>query len=124
MFVGVKAPGAVEASLLHLYHADSPLGPWKPHRLNPVKIDVRSARPAGPLFHHHGQWYRPAQCGVPNYGSAIIVNRIVELTTERFREVEVSRLAPTWRPGLTGTHTIAAAGGLTVIDARQVRRRF
>jgi hypothetical protein len=124
MFVGVKASGATEASLLHLYHAANPLGPWKPHRLNPVKIDVRNARPAGPLFRHNDRWYRPAQCGAPSYGSGLTVNRIVELTTEQFREVEVSRLTPTWRPGLTGTHTIAAAGGLTVIDARQVRRRY
>lgn len=124
MFVGARAPGATEASLLDIYHAATPLGPWTPHELNPVKIDVRSARPAGPLFRRHGQWYRPAQCGAPTYGSAIVVNRIVELTPSRFREVEVSRLDPTWRPGLNGTHTLAAAGGITVIDARQVVRRF
>ena len=124
MFVGVRAPGAKEASLLDIYHAASPLGPWQPHALNPVKIDVRSARPAGPLFRHNGQWYRPAQCGAPTYGSATVVNRIVELTPTTFREVETSKLSPTWRPGLNGTHTIAAAGGVTFIDARQVRRRF
>ncbi|MDB4883528.1 MAG: hypothetical protein JWL95_2294 [Gemmatimonadetes bacterium] len=124
MFVGVRAPGAREASMLQIYHAASPLGPWEPHALNPVKIDVRSARPAGPLFRHNGHWYRPAQCGAPTYGSATVVNRIVELTTSSFHEVEVSRLTPTWRPGLNGTHTIAAAGGITVIDARRVRRRF
>jgi len=124
MFLGVRAPGAKEASLLHLYHAASPLGPWEPHALNPVKIDVRSARPAGPLFRRDGQWYRPTQCGAPTYGSAIVVNRIVELSPWSFREVEVSRLVPRWRRGLNGTHTIAAAGGITVIDARRVRHRF
>ncbi|MEO6528253.1 MAG: hypothetical protein ABIP93_16650 [Gemmatimonadaceae bacterium] len=124
MFVGVRAPGAEEASMLHVYHAATPLGPWEPHALNPVKIDVRSARPAGPLFRHNGHWYRPAQCGAPTYGSATVVNRIVELSESSFREVEASRLLPTWRPGLNGTHTLAAAGGVTVIDARQIRRRF
>jgi hypothetical protein len=124
MFVGMSAQGSVEASLLHIYHAETPLGPWEPHERNPVKIDVRNTRPAGPLFRHNGNWYRPTQCGVPMYGTSIVMNRIVELTPASFREVEVSHLTPTWRPGLNGTHTIAAAGDLTVIDARQRRRRF
>ena len=124
MFVGVTPDGAIEASALHIYHADTPLGPWTPHARNPLKIDVRTARPAGPLFQHNGQWYRPAQYGAPVYGSATVVMRIDELTPSTFRETEVSRLTPTWRPGLNGTHTLAAAGGLTVIDARQVRRKF
>jgi hypothetical protein len=54
----------------------------------------------------------------------MVVNRIVELSTSSFREVEVSKLSPTWREGLNGTHTLAAAGGITAIDARRVRRRF
>ena len=32
---------------LHLFHADRLLGDWQPHPRNPVKSDVRSARPAG-----------------------------------------------------------------------------
>jgi hypothetical protein len=124
MFVALMQPGAMEAAVLHLYHADTPLGPWQPHARNPLKIDACSARPAGPLFRHNGRWYRPGQYGVPTYGSATVVHRIDELTPTSFREVEVSRLTPTWRPGLNGTHTLAAAGGLTVIDARRVRRKF
>ena len=124
MFTEVTVPGVEEGTHLDLYHAPSPLGPWKAHQSNPVKIDVRNSRPAGPLFQYNGHWYRPAQCGAPNYGSAIVMNRIVELSPARFCEVEVSRLTPSWRPGLNGTHTIAAAGGLTVIDVRQARRRF
>ena len=40
--------------------ADTLLGDWKPHRRNPVKTDVRSARPAGRLFRAGRQsLYRP-----------------------------------------------------------------
>ncbi|OLB80892.1 MAG: hypothetical protein AUH96_00720, partial [Nitrospirae bacterium 13_2_20CM_2_61_4] len=46
---------------LHLFYADSPLGPWTPHRNNPIKSDVRSARPAGRIFENDRQFYRPAQ---------------------------------------------------------------
>jgi hypothetical protein len=116
--------GTHEASALHFYHAPSPLGPWEPHRNNPVKVDVRSARPAGRVFHHEGRIYRPAQDGSPRYGTAIVVHELLELTPTSFREEEVTRISPTWRPGLTGTHTINAAGGLTAIDARQRRSRW
>jgi hypothetical protein len=116
--------GTYEASALHFYHAPSPLGPWEPHRNNPVKVDVRSARPAGRVFHHEGRLYRPAQDGSPRYGSAIVMHELLELTPTSFREEEVARISPAWRPGLTGTHTINAAGGLTAIDARQRRSRW
>jgi hypothetical protein len=116
--------GTYEASALHFHHAPSPLGPWEPHRNNPVKVDVRSARPAGRVFHHEGRLYRPAQDGSPRYGTAIVVHELLELTPATFREEEVTRISPTWRKGLTGTHTINAAGGLTAIDARQRRSRF
>jgi hypothetical protein len=123
MFVGIGVTPR-EAGLLHIYHAPTPLGPWEPHALNPVKLDVRSNRPAGPLFRYNGNWYRPAQCGAPSYGSSMTINRILDLSPTSFQEEVVSQIHPTWRAGLSGTHTIAAAGGLTVIDARRVLRRF
>ena len=112
------------ATALYLFYADSPMGPWRPHRLNPVKVDVRSTRPAGRPFRHGGRLYRPAQDGAPVYGSAIVVHEILELTPTSFREVQIARISPEWRPGLSGTHTLNAAGSLTAIDARQRRSRF
>jgi methionyl-tRNA formyltransferase len=123
MFATV-VPGTEEASTLHLYHASSPLGPWTAHRRNPVKVDVRGARPAGRVFRHGKRFYRPAQDGAPRYGEAIRVFEIVTLTESVYEEREVGRLAPRWRPGLVGTHTINAAGALTAIDARQRTLRW
>jgi hypothetical protein len=117
LFTGVVLPGATEATALFLFHGPAPLGPWTPHLHNPVKIDVQGARPAGRLFHHAGAWYHPGQDGSPRYGSATIVHRIEETSPTRFREVPISRITPGWRPGLIGTHTLNAAGGLTVVDA-------
>ena len=62
--------------------------------------------------------------GAPRYGTGIVVHELLELTPTSFREEEVARISATWRRGLTGTHTINAAGGLTAIDARQRRSRF
>ncbi|PVE20521.1 hypothetical protein DC522_31785 [Microvirga sp. KLBC 81] len=117
LFTGVVLPGATEATALFLFHGPTPLGPWTPHLHNPVKIDVQGARPAGRLFHHAGVWYRPGQDGSPTYGSATIVHRVQEISESRFHEEPVSRITPSWRPGLRGTHTLNAAGGLTVVDA-------
>lgn len=103
---------------LHVFYADSPLGPWHAHPRNPVVSDVRRARPAGRLFHSGGAWYRPAQdCG-GNYGGRLRIQRIVRLDTSAYEEVAANVLTPAWRRGLDGIHTINAAGRLTVIDVR------
>jgi len=103
---------------LHVFHADSPLGPWTPHPRNPVVSDVRRARPAGRLFRYNGAWYRPAQDCAAGYGAGLAIQRITRLDTERYEEAPVASLTPSWRSGLTGFHTVNAAGGLTVIDVR------
>ena len=124
MFVNVAEPGASTWDELHVYYADSPLGPWTPHRRNPVKSDVRSARPAGRLFQHAGHWYRPAQDCSVRYGYATVVHRIERIDRDEYREVEASRILPHWLPGIVGTHTLNAAGGLTVVDAWLKRRKY
>jgi hypothetical protein len=124
MFVGVVPPGAQEATALHLYYAETPLGPWTPHAVNPAVVDVRAGRPAGRVFARGGAFYRPVQDGAPHYGHAMNIHRIDALTPSTFRETPVARVEPSWRPGLIGTHTLNAAGRLTVLDAlRRVPRR-
>jgi hypothetical protein len=108
---------------LYLFSAPSPLGPWTPHRRNPVKSDVRSSRPAGALFEWNGEVYRPAQDSSGRYGYAITINRIVQLDEDGFREEEVSKVLPNWRNDLIGTHTLSTSDDLTVIDCLVRRRR-
>ncbi|MCC6316306.1 MAG: hypothetical protein IT361_01350 [Gemmatimonadaceae bacterium] len=121
MFAAGTESGGDAWDELYLYHADSPLGPWRPHARNPVISDVRSARPAGRLFCHGGAWYRPAQDGSRRYGGAMTIQRIDQLDDEGYRETAVSRLEPHWRRDLVATHTINAAGSLTALDARRTR---
>jgi hypothetical protein len=108
---------------LHVFHAESPLGPWTPHPRNPVVSDVRRARPAGRLFRYRGEWYRPGQDSGTAYGAGLALQRITRLDTERYAEVAVTTLRGDWRPGLVGLHTVNAAGGLTVVDLRLRRWR-
>ncbi len=103
---------------LHVLHARSLEGPWTPHPLNPVVIDVRSARPAGRIFLDDGALIRPAQDCSVRYGYAMTLNRIDLLTTSQYAESPVGRIGPEWYPRNTGTHTIDHSDEFEVIDGR------
>lgn len=117
MFANLAVDGARNWDELHVFHAPSPLGPWVAHRRNPVKSDVRSARPAGRLFESGGELYRPAQDCSERYGYAVSVQRVIRLDPWEYREEEVERILPRQIPGAIGIHTLNRVGNLTVLDA-------
>ena len=121
MFVAIA--DTESADELHLYYSETPLGPWQPHKRNPVKSDVRNSRPAGRPFCWNGDLYRPAQDSSQRYGYAMTINRVVRLTPDEFVEEEVSKILPQWRKDLRGTHTLNLCDDLTVIDCLIHRRR-
>jgi hypothetical protein len=105
---------------LHAFWAEELFGPWTPHPLNPVRTDVRSSRPAGPVFHHDGALYRPAQDCSQTYGGAVTLNRIDRLSLTEFAESVVARLEPDPDgPYPDGLHTLSGAGGITIIDGKR-----
>ncbi|SIS63010.1 glucosamine inositolphosphorylceramide transferase family protein [Salimicrobium flavidum] len=105
---------------LHIFYADQLIGPWLPHKGNPVKVDVRSSRPAGAPFSHKGTLYRPAQDCSVTYGGAVVVNRIEKLSPFYFKEMSVSRIEPE-KSGLypDGVHTISVTDGMIVVDGKR-----
>jgi hypothetical protein len=109
--------GATAGSHLWLYHAGSPLGPWSAHARNPVKIDVRGARPAGSPIQIGDYLYRPAQDCSSGYGRAVTLHRILALTTTEFEEELVATLRPDpGGPNPDGLHTISVDGEAIVVD--------
>ena len=109
-----------KTSELHLWWAQELEGPWTPHAQNPVKVDVRSARPGGTPFVHEGVLYRPAQDCAATYGRRIVVNRVLELTPEEFREEMATALEPDPSgPCPAGLHTLSAVGDQTLIDGKR-----
>jgi hypothetical protein len=109
-----------KTSELHLWWATGLEGPWTPHVQNPVKVDVRSARPGGTPFVHDGVLYRPAQDCAATYGRRIVVNRVLELTPEEFREEMATTLEPDENgPRPAGLHTLSAVGDYTLIDGKR-----
>ncbi len=105
---------------LHVYFADALAGPWRPHPANPVKVDLRSARPGGTPFWKDGSLYRPAQDCTGRYGRRVVINRIVTLTERVFEEEYAATVEPPTSGRFTGgLHTVSACGEITVIDAKR-----
>jgi len=109
--------------ILKIWYAQSLCGPWKPHANNPVKVDIRSARPAGTPFIHNGDLYRPSQDNSKIYGQRIVINRVVCLTPVEFKEEQVSVIESYKNsPYPDGIHTLSAADQVTIIDG--MKRSF
>jgi hypothetical protein len=124
MFVNVGTDDGDVHDELHLYYADRLDGDWQAHCQNPIKSDVRSARPAGRLYERDGQLYRPAQIGAPLYGSGLSINRVLKLSPEEYSEEEVERLVPPNDERIFGVHTLNRAGSLSVVDGFARRKRW
>ena len=124
MFATLQHDGNSTDDELHLFHASTPLGPWSPHPLNPVCLDVRAARPAGAVFEHNGRLYRPAQDCSRRYGWAMTIQEITVLTKTDFEQVEIRRVEPGWAADGHATHTVNQSCGVTLYDCEVSRLKF
>ncbi|MGA8262098.1 MAG: hypothetical protein WB783_17980 [Arenicellales bacterium] len=105
---------------LLLWHAPDIAGPWAPHPLNPVKLDITSSRPAGTPFTHAGSLYRPAQDCSRTYGGRVVINRVIELSTTAFAEEPAAVVEPDIHgPYGRGLHTTSCAGDVTLVDGKR-----
>ena len=105
---------------LYIRFADALEGPWLPHAQNPVKVDIRSARPGGTPFLRDGHLYRPAQDCAETYGGRVRLHRIDVLSPTEFSEEEVAVVAPDPDgPYPDGLHTVSGDGGFTVVDGKR-----
>lgn len=108
---------------LYIYYASTPGAEWTAHANNPVKCDIHSARPAGAPFVKDGRLYRPGQDCAPEYGSAVVIHEVLELSEATFREAAVNRLVPNpaWKLN-KGMHHVAPLGDEAFLfDARSYR---
>ena len=125
LFANIKTnPGGSTWDELHLFHADSPVSNhWTPHKNNPIKTDVTNSRPAGRIFERKGKIYRPAQDSSYRYGYGMVVNQIVELSKERYREKPHWSMHPDG-DDFRGMHTLNFSDQHTIIDAIYRRRIY
>jgi len=117
MFAAVAEHGGGDWDTLSIFFSANLDGPWRPHAGNPVKLDPRSSRSAGPIIALGTQLFRPAQDCSAGYGTALAWCEIKELTPDNFREEVVARIAP--KHGYAGIHTYSRAAGYEVIDLKR-----
>jgi hypothetical protein len=102
---------------LHLFHAPSIHDKFRPHRGNPVKTDLASARPAGALRVVGHRLIRPAQDCRGWYGRGLTFMAVDFLDEKSYGESPVLRVPDTWVPGNhVGIHTFNASEHFEVID--------
>ena len=124
MLATVRDNGGAFSDALHIWSAADIVGPWVPHRGNPVLVDIAAARPAGHVVLRDGKLIRPFQDCRGGYGAALGLAEITRLDDAGFEQrVEtVMHAGPLW-PGRR-LHTLNRAGRLECIDGSGTARRF
>lgn len=124
LFMNIAQPRASSWEELHLFYADSPLGPYTAHPGNPIVSNAAFARPAGRLIRHEGRILRPAQDCSRRYGEAVVFNEITELSPTRYAERFYARLEPSGLPRAFALHSFAATKSMAVVDAERWAPRY
>ncbi|MGA3080828.1 MAG: hypothetical protein ABSD44_05540 [Terracidiphilus sp.] len=120
LFCSVMNQSRSGSEELYIFYSDcGPMGPWHPHRRNPVISDVRQARPAGSFFVQDGQLIRPSQDCSVRYGFGLNLCRVDSLTTTEYRETLLSKTTPEWLSKRNlATHTLNRNSGFEVRDGQ------
>lgn len=121
MFCGLR--NGLPNEKLYLYVADTLLGEYRPHALNPIKTTPAGSRMGGTFLRLGEHWIRPAQYSVRWYGEKTVFQKITRLSETEFEEEETDALAPGANgPYRDGAHTFSTDGSFYVLDAK--RRGF
>jgi hypothetical protein len=125
LFASIAGDAASTWDALGLFYADDLLSEWRPHPLNPVLIDARSARPGGAMVEMNGRLRRIAQDCHAMYGGAIVIADVERLDPEIYAQTVRAVLGPPRQLHGRGAHTLNTAPGIEAIDVvGPVRRSF
>lgn len=92
LFTTIKDDG--NSYKLLLFYSSDLFGEFKSHPLNPVKLDCRSARNGGKIFKYKNEIYRPTQDYSEKHQGSIILNKIIQLSPNSFREKIAYKISP------------------------------
>ena len=102
---------------LNIHYSDNIFGPWKGHYKNPVKTDIRSARPAGTMFMHNGDIFRPSMDYSEKIEGRIKINKILTLSNQDFNEEVHTVVEPFKDTDFSDkVHTLSQVGSYTLVD--------
>jgi len=71
---------------LYIFISDKIDGFFKPHKLNPIIININSSRMAGDFIQEKGNIYRLGQNNSDEYGNGITINKICTLDRNQYKE--------------------------------------
>lgn len=109
---------------LHIFYTDDLLfGSWKAHKNNPIFVDCSKARMAGRFLKKDSFLVRPVQDCSRRYGYGTKFMQVVELSTENYRERELSSLYPHKLRDLA-THAYSVDYPYIVSDKKVLRFRY
>ncbi|MCC8426367.1 hypothetical protein [Mucilaginibacter sp. UR6-11] len=105
-------------NLLYIFHADSLMGKFEPHKQNPIKVNSSMCRSAGRLFIADKKLYMPSQNHQKCYGGSVVINEITLLSETEFKCASVFKIGaqPPYNQGL---HTINFCNGLLIVDGKR-----
>ena len=105
---------------LHVFYAESLLGPYRPHPNNPVKNGLNGNRPAGNFIEIDGVIYRPTQNCKNLYGESITINKVIELNEKNVEEEPYLEIFINQNnrhnSGIRTIHTINVVDNYMVVD--------
>ena len=107
------------SSELYIYQIENlKLLKIRAHKQNPVLIDSRRARSAGPIFEYQNNFIRPSQDNSNGvYGYGLNLNRIITLNLDEYSEKTIITIEPKFRKGLEGIHHLHQLDNKFVFDA-------
>ncbi len=102
---------------LNIFYADNIFGDWQKHPKNPVKTDIRSARPAGSIFTKNGSIFRPSMDYSEKVEGRIVINKVLKLSETDFKEEKNCVINPYTNTYFSDKiHTLSETGPYTIID--------
>lgn len=122
LFYASAQTKATKLSHLHAAWAERLCGPWTPHPANPVRIDLRSARPGGTPLVIGERIMLPVQDNGVTYGGALRPLWIDRLDDGHFEAQAGSALMLPDNSGAytRGMHTLSACGDVTLFDVKRI----
>ncbi len=123
MFVNIAPKDGLSMNdELYIYYCkDFLTDEWTPHSKNPVVCDVVRARSAGNLIKIGDKLYRPAQDCSGFYGRKVVINEILRLDENEYKERVAGEIDSSFSDDLVAVHTLNSSKRFTVIDAIKSR---
>lgn len=107
-------------SRLFIFFSDNLLGPYTPHKENPVKEGSNGSRPAGNFIEVDGNLYRPSQNCQNHYGESITINKVILLDENTYVEEPYMQICINRKNELNrrikAIHTINILDDLIIVD--------